>query len=124
MNVTCEAATLRRERFLKLIAVGCAVPSQLPMMAEAEPSPNATMVPSKSVGPFAAYATRPIISPVPPGATYLGRVVVEMFGRPSLPDSWNVAVSTQPVSIDGDLLLKRVTNALVARQSWPHPKPT
>jgi hypothetical protein len=122
MDATCEAATLRRERFLKLIAVGCALTSQLPMIAEAEPTPNATMVPSEPVDPFAANANRPIIAPLAPGTTYLGRVVVEMFARPNMPDSMNIAVLTQPVGIDGDVLLKRVTNALVARQSWPHPK--
>lgn len=97
--------------------VASAQPTAAPMSLQVKP--QGTIVPSKSVDPLAAYADRPIISPLQPGETYLGRVVVELLDRKGLPDSWNIAIRVGPVGIDASVLLTRVTNALVARQSWP-----
>ena len=67
--------------------------------------------------PLAPYRSRPVVSSAPSSsATYLGRVVIELWTQEGISDANNLAIALDiPSGIESRAFLQRVADALQAR---------
>jgi len=66
--------------------------------------------------PFAGFSGKPMFSGGGPTATYVGRVVIELWESPNMTDEQTMAITTDTTgSVDWKTLLQRVAAALPAR---------
>lgn len=72
--------------------------------------------------PLAAYRKKPVISGAGPNATYIGRVVIELWADTSVSDDADtIAITADAVDGKHANLLERVTLALTQRMQRGNP---